>query len=118
MLGRHTAASSAGINSVCGGAQSAIAHTVPFVRIVMKFAGLLALGSILASVGVLAIPIADFDAKVAAGLRLIQTSDEKPPFWATEQDKLELLKQKVNFVSARIRLAEKSYLIYGLPSLT
>jgi hypothetical protein len=66
----------------------------------MKFAGLLALGSLLASVGVTAVPIADFDAKVAAGLRLIQTSDEKAPFWATEEDKLDLLKQKINFVSS------------------
>ncbi|KAB5590819.1 hypothetical protein CTheo_5751 [Ceratobasidium theobromae] len=61
----------------------------------MRFTGLLALGSIIASV--LAAPVADFDAKVAAGLRLIQTSDEKPPFWVTEQDKLDLLKQNINF---------------------
>lgn len=64
----------------------------------MRFTGLLALGSIIASV--LAAPVADFDAKVAAGLRLIQTSDEKPPFWVTEQDKLDLLKQNINFVSS------------------
>ncbi|CAE6540653.1 unnamed protein product [Rhizoctonia solani] len=63
----------------------------------MKFSGLLALGSLLSSLGVLAVPIADFDAKVAAGFRLIQTSDDKAPFWATEDDKLELLKKDIGY---------------------
>ncbi|CAE6478252.1 unnamed protein product [Rhizoctonia solani] len=62
----------------------------------MKFAGLLALGSLL-SLGVLAVPIAEFDAKVAAGLRLIQTSDDKAPFWASEDEKLELLRKDVGY---------------------
>ncbi|KAG8693468.1 hypothetical protein FRC09_010485 [Ceratobasidium sp. 395] len=63
----------------------------------MKFAGLLALASALVSTGVLAVPVSDFDAKVASGLRLIQTSDDTAPFWATEQQKLDLRKQKKNF---------------------
>lgn len=65
----------------------------------MKFPGLLALGSALVSTGVLAIPIADFDAKVASGLRLIQASDDLAPFWATEQEKLDLRKERKYFVS-------------------
>jgi hypothetical protein len=68
----------------------------------MKFAGLLALGSALVSTGVLAIPIADFDSKVASGLRLIQTSDDVAPFWATEQEKLNLRKEKKYFVSTQL----------------
>ncbi|KAG8685510.1 hypothetical protein FRC08_013074 [Ceratobasidium sp. 394] len=63
----------------------------------MKLSSLLALGSVLASTGVLGVPISDFDAKVASGLRLIQTSDDAAPFWATEQDKLDLRKQRKNF---------------------
>ncbi|KAG9102636.1 hypothetical protein FRC06_001551 [Ceratobasidium sp. 370] len=38
----------------------------------------------------------NFNAKVASGLRLIQTSDDVASFWATEQDKLDLLKQRKN----------------------
>ncbi|CAE6350850.1 unnamed protein product [Rhizoctonia solani] len=63
----------------------------------MKVAGLLALGSLLSALGVLAVPIAEFDAKVAAGYRLIQTSDDKAPFWATEEEKLELLRKDVGY---------------------
>lgn len=65
----------------------------------MKFSGLLALGSAILSTGVFAIPISEFDAKVAAGLRLIQTSDDLAPFWATEQEKLNLRKERKYFVS-------------------
>ncbi|CAE6418029.1 unnamed protein product [Rhizoctonia solani] len=63
----------------------------------MKFSGLLSLGSLLFSLGVLAVPIADFDAKVASGLRLVQTSDDKTPFWVTEEEKLDLLRKSINF---------------------
>ncbi|KAF8749212.1 peptidase M28 family [Rhizoctonia solani] len=63
----------------------------------MKFSGLLSLGSLLFSLGVLAVPIADFDAKVASGLRLVQTSDDKAPFWVTEEEKLDLLRKSINF---------------------
>ncbi|KAG8690276.1 hypothetical protein FRC11_012724 [Ceratobasidium sp. 423] len=63
----------------------------------MKLAGLFTFGSFLCYFGALAVPIADFDAKVASGLRLIQTSDEKPPFWVTEEGKLDLLKDDVTF---------------------
>jgi hypothetical protein len=70
----------------------------------MKISGLLALGSLLSALGVVAVPIAEFDAKVAAGFRLIQTSEDKAPFWATEADKLELLKKDVGYVSIAIYL--------------
>ncbi|KAH7305116.1 aminopeptidase [Rhizoctonia solani] len=63
----------------------------------MKLASLLALGSFLSALGVLGVPIAEFDAKVAAGLRLVQTSDEKPAFWVTEEEKLNLLRKSINF---------------------
>ncbi|KAG8738019.1 hypothetical protein FRC10_007399 [Ceratobasidium sp. 414] len=63
----------------------------------MRFTCLLALGFLLASTRVLAVPVSDFNAKVASGLRLIQTSDDVAPFWATEQDKLDLRKQRENF---------------------
>ena len=68
----------------------------------MKFSGLLALGSALLSTAVLAIPISEFDSKVAAGLRLIQTSNDLAPFWATEQEKLNLRKERKYFVSISI----------------
>ncbi|GAB1524806.1 hypothetical protein RhiTH_007962 [Rhizoctonia solani] len=63
----------------------------------MKVSGLLALGSLLSALGVVAVPISEFDAKVAAGYRLLQTSDDKAPFWATEEEKLELLRKDVGY---------------------
>ncbi|KAG9087164.1 hypothetical protein FS749_003129 [Ceratobasidium sp. UAMH 11750] len=45
----------------------------------------------------LAVPAPDFEAKVSKGLRLIQTSDETAPFWVTEQEKLDLLRQHKHF---------------------
>jgi hypothetical protein len=65
----------------------------------MKFTSLLALGSLLFSFGAFAAPIADFDARVASGFRLVQTSDDKAPFWVTEDEKLDLLRKSINFVS-------------------
>ncbi|CAE6500651.1 unnamed protein product [Rhizoctonia solani] len=63
----------------------------------MKLASLLAPGFSLFFLGALAVPVADFDAKVASGLRLVQTSDEKPPYWVSEEGKLDLLRKNVNF---------------------
>lgn len=68
----------------------------------MKFTRALALGSILLS-AVLAAPVSDFDANVAKGLRLIQTSEDTAPFWATEGQKIELLKEGKYFVSAALK---------------
>ncbi|CAE6423326.1 unnamed protein product [Rhizoctonia solani] len=62
----------------------------------MKFARALALGSVCLST-VLAAPVSDFDANVAKGLRLIQTSEDVAPFWATEDQKLELLRADKGF---------------------
>ncbi|QRV74533.1 Peptidase family M28 protein [Ceratobasidium sp. AG-Ba] len=63
----------------------------------MKLTSLLALGSALASAGVFAVPVSEFGSNVAKGLRLIQISDDVAPFWATEQEKLDLRKQKKMF---------------------
>ncbi|CAE6451740.1 unnamed protein product [Rhizoctonia solani] len=62
----------------------------------MKFSRALALGSFCLS-AVLAAPVSDFDANVAKGLRLIQTSEETAPYWATEDQKLELLRADKGF---------------------
>ncbi|KAL5640535.1 hypothetical protein ACGC1H_007696 [Rhizoctonia solani] len=72
-------------------------YSISQLSSIMKLSGLLALGSLLSSLGVLAVPIAEFDAKVAAGFRLIQTSDDKAPFWATEDEKLELLRKDIGY---------------------
>ncbi|KAG9094380.1 hypothetical protein FS749_012599 [Ceratobasidium sp. UAMH 11750] len=45
----------------------------------------------------LAVPVSDFEANASKGLRLIQTSEETAPFWATEQEKLDLRKQEKYF---------------------
>jgi hypothetical protein len=71
----------------------------------MKFTRALALGSICISV-VLAAPVSDFDANFSKGLRLIQTSEDTAPFWVTEDQKIELLKEKKYFVSARAQVAQ------------
>ncbi|KAF8757801.1 peptidase M28 family [Rhizoctonia solani] len=62
----------------------------------MKFTRALALGSICLS-AVFAAPVSDFDANVAKGLRLIQTSEDTAPFWATEDQKLDLLRADKGF---------------------
>ncbi|KAF8596857.1 Zn-dependent exopeptidase [Ceratobasidium sp. AG-I] len=62
----------------------------------MKFARALALGSA-CLYSVLAVPVSEFEANVSKGLRLIQTSEDTAPFWATEQDKLDLRKVKTYF---------------------
>ncbi|KEP49572.1 aminopeptidase [Rhizoctonia solani 123E] len=62
----------------------------------MKFTRALALGSVCLS-AVLAVPVSDFDANIAKGLRLIQTSEETAPYWATEDQKLELLRADKGF---------------------
>ncbi|CAE6380120.1 unnamed protein product [Rhizoctonia solani] len=62
----------------------------------MKFTRALTLGSVCLS-AVLAVPVSDFDANIAKGLRLIQTSEETAPYWATEDQKLELLRADKGF---------------------
>ncbi|KAG8795387.1 hypothetical protein FRC12_015213 [Ceratobasidium sp. 428] len=62
----------------------------------MKFARALALGSACLYTA-LAVPVSEFEANVSKGLRLIQTSEEAAPFWASEQEKLDLRKQKKYF---------------------
>lgn len=63
----------------------------------MKFARALALGSA-CLYSVLAVPVSEFEANVSKGLRLIQTSEDTAPFWATEQQKLDLRKVETYFV--------------------
>ncbi|CAE6510365.1 unnamed protein product [Rhizoctonia solani] len=62
----------------------------------MKFTRALTLGSVCLS-AVLAVPVSDFDANIAKGLRLIQASEETAPYWATEDQKLELLRADKGF---------------------
>lgn len=45
-----------------------------------------------------AIPVSEFDANVAKGLRLVSVSADKEPEWVTEDYKLELTRAKLGFV--------------------
>lgn len=67
----------------------------------MKFlsATVLSLGIALSSLRSYAIPVSDFEANVAKGLRLVSVSAEKAPTWVTEDFKIDLLRKKIGFVS-------------------